>query len=378
MAWTERYVRADAAGGGDGTTDAASGATGSWTLAEALTNAAAGQRINVKAGTYTLSGSITFANAGSTSTAILWQGFTSSVADLIDNFDSSAYPYIDATGGDYQVAISGASNWFVNLRIRGARTSANGNVYVTGNNTRFVRCYVEGTANDVDSNGIVLGSDGNSIVQSNVIAHTGAVSAVRMIAGATENIISGSRCHGGGGGGGGTLHLYSAGSLVIQDSLISGSSSIGIVSQYGTQGIQVFSGNTIHGTTGAGIHFHNAPLGGYQAIICNNVFSSCSTYGVLVNSGVSANVSCFNNLFYDCASGNMSNVLESFAVGHQSDSSSPFTNAGSGDFSLVASSNGVENGSPGDMVGFTTSVGYRDIGAFQRAAGGGGGGEVYG
>lgn len=36
MDWTERYVRDDATGGGDGTTNASSGINGAWTLTEAI------------------------------------------------------------------------------------------------------------------------------------------------------------------------------------------------------------------------------------------------------------------------------------------------------------------------------------------------------
>lgn len=52
MPLVDRYCRADAVGGGDGTTDTASGANGAWTLAEALINRVAGMRLNVAPGSY--------------------------------------------------------------------------------------------------------------------------------------------------------------------------------------------------------------------------------------------------------------------------------------------------------------------------------------
>ena len=68
MAIVEKYVTHDASGG-----DGSSGSP--WTLAEAAANASAGNRINVKAGAYTLSGAASVANDGSQSNAIMWRGF---------------------------------------------------------------------------------------------------------------------------------------------------------------------------------------------------------------------------------------------------------------------------------------------------------------
>src|SRR5512138_3864162 len=97
MAWTERYVRSDAAGGGDGTTDAASGANGSWTLAEAITNEAAGMRINIKAGTYTnTTTDRTFAAVGTTTAPIWLRGYKATAGDM-DGESTSHGAFIDAT-----------------------------------------------------------------------------------------------------------------------------------------------------------------------------------------------------------------------------------------------------------------------------------------
>jgi len=93
MAFTERYVRSDAAGGGDGTTDTNSGANGALTWAEMLayggTVALAGIRFNVKAGTYsrTTSADAFTVTAGAATVAnpCSIQGFNSSVGDLETN-----------------------------------------------------------------------------------------------------------------------------------------------------------------------------------------------------------------------------------------------------------------------------------------------------
>src|SRR3954447_7437305 len=105
MAWTERYVRSDAAGGGDGTTNTNSGANGAWTLAEAVANEAAGMRINVRAGTYaSTTTSRTFAAAGTTTAPIWWRGFNSTPGD-IDSDPTLTKPSLTFTTG--QLSITG-------------------------------------------------------------------------------------------------------------------------------------------------------------------------------------------------------------------------------------------------------------------------------
>jgi hypothetical protein len=77
MAWTERYVDASAVGGGTGTS-----ATDPWTLPEAVSNGTAGMRINIKAGTYSLSASISQQADGTVSSPIWWRGYKNTIGDL--------------------------------------------------------------------------------------------------------------------------------------------------------------------------------------------------------------------------------------------------------------------------------------------------------
>lgn len=122
MALTDLYVRSDAAGGGDGTTNTNSGANGAYTLAEAAAIATGGHRFNVRVGTYTLGASITL-GAGATENPNEWRGFNSTAGDLesvgrssaTGALDTANFPVIDGASS-YGVTM-GAYNILKNIKI---------------------------------------------------------------------------------------------------------------------------------------------------------------------------------------------------------------------------------------------------------------------
>lgn len=108
MAYTELYVRSDANGSGNGTTDANSGANGSFTWAQMLADTTSGSvRYNVKAGTYARTTSAdTFTTAGTSTNPRAIRGFNSAAGDLASNGRTTGgslvttnYPAITYTTG---------------------------------------------------------------------------------------------------------------------------------------------------------------------------------------------------------------------------------------------------------------------------------------
>lgn len=77
MAFTERYVTATATGGGNGSLG------NPWTIQEAAAAAVAGDRINVKAGTYALTSTFSPANNGTPTNPIEWRGYTATPGDAV-------------------------------------------------------------------------------------------------------------------------------------------------------------------------------------------------------------------------------------------------------------------------------------------------------
>lgn len=137
MAWTDRYVTADAAGGGDGT------APLPWTLAEAIAAYAAGDRVNVKAGTYAnTTTNRAWAAAGAATTPVEWVGYNTTPLD-IDSNNALTKPVITFTTG--QMSVTGAMHHLRNIDVQGATVAANGLCLVSGGGS-FRHCRFKNTA----------------------------------------------------------------------------------------------------------------------------------------------------------------------------------------------------------------------------------------
>ena len=145
MAFNEKYVTVTGGGLHDGSSEA-----NAWTLAEAVSNYAAGDRLNVKAGTYTVATTVTFGTSGTASSPIAWRGYKATIGDLdtqptTQRVAGTDVPLFTSTNTSTAAfANSGSYQRFENLFFRS----------VTANNTfslnsydyiHFVRCTIEHT-----------------------------------------------------------------------------------------------------------------------------------------------------------------------------------------------------------------------------------------
>lgn len=83
MAITDKYVSSTATGSGDGSSEASP-----WTLAQAVSNLAAGQRVNIKKGVYTLTSVLNPSAHGTAYRPVLWRGYDTTPGDLDDKLTS--------------------------------------------------------------------------------------------------------------------------------------------------------------------------------------------------------------------------------------------------------------------------------------------------
>jgi hypothetical protein len=194
MAFTERYVRSDAAGGGDGTTDANSGGTGAFTFTEAETDMATprtGYRYNVKAGTYSVAADMTAKTwtAGTASALNVLRGFNSTIGDLDDQgrnadgtLNTTSFPVLPLTGtwtpGNnmlfQNLNISAASLngimigttftdyfGFLNCNLTQSSSGSAVQVVVGDNDVFFINCDVTASAT---SHGDLIDCDSNLVI----------------------------------------------------------------------------------------------------------------------------------------------------------------------------------------------------------------------
>jgi hypothetical protein len=363
MAWTEKYVTSGAAGGGDGSSGSP------WTLAEAITNAAAGQRINVKAdATYAnTTTDRTFVNAGSTSTAIWWRGYNTTIGD-IDADNSLAKPYITFTTG--YVIVSGIGQWFSNLRFEGANTAtAEGVFRVNAPDSKIWRCRFEGTAADPDCIPLILGAAADrSLVHSCYMKANAAADCCQAV---DDTVLFGCVFEGGADG----IRVVGGPSAVCNSIFINQAGhAINVVSTVG----MLIANNSIYSPGGDGVRMS---VQANTVQVCNNIFENCA-YGVNSTIGDSSLAFLFQNAFFNNTSGETLNVLEyanddEASFGHKTETSSPFTNAAGGDFSLVSGALSKAGGMPGAFEN-TSVIGYLDNGAVQRQEPAGGGLRVIG
>lgn len=171
MAITERYVTTTGAGAHDGSSEA-----NAWSLTEALTNAAAGDRVNVKKGTYTLGANWTGTNAGTVAQPIIWRGYNSTIGDIstVSSIQSNKTLALDTT--NFPV-IDGAASYTVtpknytlleSLKFTHSTITGSG-VVLTGTCVHCRLCSFNTTGSNASGGRTQLGGTGNILMHCEVI-----------------------------------------------------------------------------------------------------------------------------------------------------------------------------------------------------------------
>lgn len=330
-------------------------------------------RVNVKvhsgAGYANTTTSRTFALAGTAVLPIWWRGYNSAIGDL-DTDWSTAPPLITFTTG--QVTLSGDHQVFSNLSITSQATAAGGAASLTGNSLQMDRIRIENTASNSASRAVTFsGCDFGRATRcwfkatttADAVAHVNNTFGTH-IAIASTYMTGGVACFK-------SVSTVPCVMVLANCQFISpatyGIHLTSVVDEYALSVI----GCTLYGAGAAtdGIRI-DLITGAYPVLLANNVIANFTGYGINNSTGTyTTNFARLANDFYSCTSGNENGFGDHPAFAGVTESSSPFTNAGGGDFSLVTGASAIAGGSPGNIEN-TSLVGYMDCGALQKQSSG--------
>ena len=366
MAWTERFVDALAVGGGTGTS-----AADPWTLAEAFSNSASGQRVNIKAGTYSNSGNTTTTFTPAYDNPVWWRGYKTSIGDL-DNkptanlVDATDIPLLQASSGYY--FFNQPAHCLSGLSF--TSSVSNRSPVLDRRRRSWTRnCRFTNTASGV-SVPVVDNFDGTtnrSRSYSNCeFAFTSTASSSLIDPAFYVNFHACSFI-----GSGTGVGIGSAKDITVTDCAFVNLNT-GIQSTSVSQIINC----TFYNIADDAIYSAYSSSSYYQRLFVANCYFHSVTGFCIGGTAVDGTVAVQNNVYHNC-SNLLEYVFENLQFDEATDSSDLFIDAASKDFTLSSSSSGYGRGN-GFMLG-TTSTDYSDIGAIQHqdSAGGGGAGTYH-
>ena len=364
MALTDRYVTTTGSG-----TYAASTSIGTpMSITTAFTNAAAGDRINIKSGTYTLS-TTQAAGVGTTTGPIVWRGYNTSPGDLDVISRTSAngaltttnFPVLDFSGTAGTRLTTSNFNNLMNLDVR---LNFSGNALVTANDCVVYNCKV---SNAGTGTAIALYLGQRTVAYGCDAVATGGSSRAAIGSTDTQGFIAiGCRADGGVGSGfyGGTT----TGTGVI---------AFCVASNCKGQGIEIASGPWLvlnctvtkpyTGATGSGVYFASGNT--FRNTVVNSHLTDLAAYGIDPVATTNAVFAAYNRTRGNTSgavnlSGTSNSLLASILnhVTTGSGTSSDFTDYTNSNFNLISAAPGKAAGQPL----------YLDLGALQRQESGGG------
>ena len=359
MAFTEKYVTVTGGGLHDGSSEA-----NAWTFDEAYANHAAGDRINMKAGTYTLTQTMTAWQSGTNSSPISWRGYKTTIGDL-DNRpttqlgDGTDLPLIQTTNSSYYFYPQSAKSLWENLSFKS--TVSRPAAYVRSGSSIWRRCRFSG---DDASNGIINRTAGDYAVFFE--CYFTSPSGTASVSCGNSTVFCSCVFDG--------IASISANEFLDLTECIIKNTTSNAVSYLG-YGSFSLRNNTFYNISGNAIDFGSSYPTFSPSLIVNNVFHTVSGDAIQANATSLFQGINQNNLFYNVTGSNFANDGFSMSRDEQNDSTDPFVDAAAGDFSLVSGSNGYNNAAPKPYEVFDVSS-NRDIGAIQHEDPSGGGGAT--
>lgn len=353
MALTQRYVRADAAGGGNGTTDTNSGGTGAWTLAEALAAYTSGMCVNVRSGTYAnTTTDRTFATNGTVTAPVWFRGFNATPGDC-EADPTLAHPQITFTTGRF--IGTGAHLIWSCLDVSGARTT-NSQASTTGASCRSHRCRFTNTGTNANSLALSVGGTGQLSLSFCYLSADSAAGSVLTTT--TGTFVYRSAFEGGGAG----INPTGGNLFVVQSAL----------NRCGSHGFNAATtsnlfvvGCTIAGCGGDGVRLAATPNFG---MIAHCLIAQNGGWGINNSTGTAITLMHrYGNDFYSNTSGNETGLGDSPSISELAESASPFANLAGGDLALLVTS--AARGGGGGPFENQSYSGYGDVGAIQRHEG---------
>lgn len=358
MAWTERYVDASAVGGGTGTS-----AADPWTLPEAASNGTAGMRINIKAGTYSLSAQLTQTANGTASAPIWFRGYKDTIGDLdlksIGSLtDGTDIPLV--LNNSQNIIIDGSQTIVSSMVFDSTGSSSRPTVYHRGFYTLFKNVKVKQATNNLSLN--CNGRDFKTYIGCNFV--TTGTRSINMFAETGMTSIHFSDC------------------IFQHEGTVSGS---WFGAQVGTSQFTncIFKNlpNGISASVGQSFHINSCTFVditddairvGSQlnsSSISNSYFANIGGYAVGATSATAQGLFCiYNNVYQNCA-GELESITENLQFDAGNDSSDLFVDSASSNYALQKSSAGYSRGRHEPTGGYwgVGSTDYSDVGAIQHA-----------